>query len=199
MSCAIRMNASAAAGEADCSLSLRYQSSTAGSSSRLGTNAFSDAGRRPQRSESVVIDSSNSSRVLSPHGQSSVLSSLTSAPARSKATVRSGKLAANSIDIGPPSDSPISAARSEPTASITARTSSMRSSSVPTCARSESPIPRLSNRITRANEPSRSMKRRYDGSSHLTWRFVNEPSTKTMSTGPSPTTWYATCTSPLRA
>jgi hypothetical protein len=71
---------------------------------------------------------------------------------------------------------------------MTARTS-MRSSSVPTCTRSESPIPRLSNKITRANEPSRSVKRRYEGSSHMTCRFVNEPSTKTMSTGPSPTTW----------
>ena len=189
MSCAIRMNTSAAEGEADCILSLANHSSARGSSPQLRTKTFSDDGTLLQRSGSPTIDSSNSARVLSPQGQSSVVSSLTSAPQSSNATVRCGKLAAKSIDIGPPSDSPISAARSEPTASITARTSSILSSSVPAWTRSERPMPRLSNRITRAKEPRRSTKRRYEGSSQTTCRLVTKPSTKTMSTGPSPTTW----------
>ena len=74
--------------------------------------------------------------------------------------MRSGWVAAKSIDIGPPSETPASAARSEPAASKTARTSSMRSSSVPMRTRSESPIPRLSKRINRENEASCSEKRR---------------------------------------
>ena len=57
---------------------------------------------------------SNSARVASPQGQSSVVSSFTSAPQRISARVRSGCAAANSIDSGPPSDTPISAADSEP-------------------------------------------------------------------------------------
>ena len=58
--------------------------------------------------------------------------------------------------IGPPSESPTSAARSEPAASITARTSSIRSSRVGPGIGSESPVPRLSKRISRENEASRS-------------------------------------------
>ncbi len=68
----------------------------------------------------------------------------------------SGYVAANSAHIGPPSDEPTSAARSEPTACITACTSSMRSSSMgASVTRSERPVPRLSNNITRAKAPSR--------------------------------------------
>ena len=72
--------------------------------------------------------------------------------------VSSGWVAANRIDIGTPSDTPIRAARSDPAASMTARTSSIRSSSVgaPTTG-SESPVPRLSNMIKRANDVRRSI------------------------------------------
>src|SRR5438876_221600 len=52
----------------------------------------------------------------------------------------------------PPSEAPKMAARSEPTASITARTSSIRCSSVGSWSAgtgSDIPVPRLSNRITR--------------------------------------------------
>ena len=55
------------------------------------------------------------------------------------------------------SECPSSAARSEPTASRTARTSSIRCSSVGSLSfgtRSESPVPRLSKRIRRENEPA---------------------------------------------
>ena len=59
-----------------------------------------------------------------------------------------------------PCDVPNSAACSDPTASITARTSSMRTSRLGMSAtRSESPVPRLSNRIWRENELSRVSKR----------------------------------------
>ena len=72
--------------------------------------------------------------------------------------MRSGYVAANSRHIGPPSDAPKSAARSDPTASITARTSSIRCSSVGRSSsgtRSDRPVPRLSNRINRQKEASR--------------------------------------------
>ena len=59
--------------------------------------------------------------------------------------------------IGAPSETPSSVARSDPAASITARTSSMRSSSVGTSfTGSDIPMPRLSKRISRENEASRS-------------------------------------------
>ena len=64
--------------------------------------------------------------------------------------VRSGYVAANRHAIGPPSDTPKMTARSDPAASITARTSSIRVSSEGSRSsetRSESPMPRLSNRI----------------------------------------------------
>ena len=78
---------------------------------------------------------------------------------RIKPIVRSGWLAANMALIAHPSEKPSRAARSEPTASITARMSSMRSSNVgasPTG--SESPLPRLSNMISREKPASRSRK-----------------------------------------
>jgi len=66
------------------------------------------------------------------------------------AAVRSGWLDANRIDIGPPSEKPTTAARRDPAASITARTSSMRvsRSGIPVT-RSERPVPRLSKMISR--------------------------------------------------
>jgi hypothetical protein len=104
--------------------------------------------------------SSYSSSVERPQGQSSVLISFTSPPQKMSAAVRSGWLAANKSDIGAPSLTPMRTARSEPTASITDRTSSMRSSSVPIVVRSESPMPRLSKRIRRVKLASRCMNRR---------------------------------------
>src|SRR2546421_4050104 len=79
-----------------------------------------------------------------------------------RADVRAGCVALNSTAMGPPSEKPKSAARSEPTASITARTSSIRSSSVGrswTLTRSDSPVPRLSKRISRLKEARRRKKR----------------------------------------
>ena len=62
-------------------------------------------------------------------------------------------------------------ARCEPTASITARRSSIRSSSVATATRSDRPVPRLSNMIKRLNDASRSKYRRSVGSSHCSSRL----------------------------
>ena len=99
-------------------------------------------------------------------------------------------MALKSAHIGPPSDTPKSVACFEPVASITARTSSMRTSRLGMSeTRSERPVPRLSNRITRENEASRVKNRTSAGSSQNTSMFETHPNTKTMSRGPSPTTW----------
>ena len=72
------------------------------------------------------------------------------------ASVCAGCVAANRLHIGPPSDTPSSTACRDPTASSTARTSSMRCSRVGRCVTgSDSPVPRLSNRISRENEARR--------------------------------------------
>ena len=110
------------------------------------------------------------------------------------AIVRSGYVAANSIAIGPPSETPSTTARSEPTASITARASSIRTSSDGSRSsdtRSDSPTPRLSNTITRANDERRVKNRANLGSVHIFSMCVTQPITNRMSTGPSPNTWYA--------
>ena len=66
----------------------------------------------------------------------------------------------------------------------------MRSSSVGgRPKRSDRPGPRLSNRISRANEPMRSGMRVASGSSHMTSWWETKPETSTMSSGPSPITW----------
>ena len=75
------------------------------------------------------------------------------------AFVRSGYVAANRRLMLPPSEAPNTVARSEPTASITALTSSIRCSRVGgsrSGTGSDIPVPRLSNRISRAKEASRS-------------------------------------------
>ena len=101
-----------------------------------------------------------------------------------------------------PSDWPKSAARSDPAASITARTSSMRCSSVARLAsgtRSDIPVPRLSKRIRRLKDASRRRNPARSGSSQPDSRCETQPLTKTRSLGPSPITWYAMLTAPLRA
>ena len=80
----------------------------------------------------------------------------------------------------PPSEWPKSVARSDPTASITARTSSIRSSSVGRWVRStgsDNPVPRLSKVIKRENDANRRKKRANDGSSHITSMFETHPGT----------------------
>src|SRR2546421_4670095 len=102
--------------------------------------------------------------------------------------------------IGPPSDKPQKKAEEEPTASITARTSSMRSSSVGTPADgSDSPVPRLSNKIRRLNDANRRKKRAEAFASHQFSMCDTKPGTKTKSTGPSPNVAYAIRRSPLGA
>src|SRR5213596_2960797 len=65
--------------------------------------------------------------------------------------------------IGAPSETPMTAARWDPTASMTARTSSIRTSSGESAGTaSDMPVPRLSKTISRANEAMRS-KRAQEG------------------------------------
>src|SRR4029450_1646977 len=78
----------------------------------------------------------------------------------------------------------------------------MRSSSVGTPSvgtGSDRPVPRLSNRMSRANEARRSRNLASPGSSHISSILETHPGTYTRSNGPSPTTWYAMLRSPLRA
>ena len=108
------------------------------------------------------------------------------------ALVRSGYVAANRRHMFPPSEWPKSAVRSEPAASRTARTSSIRSSSVGNLSfgtRSESPVPRLSNRIRREKEASLPRNPAIPGSSHIASMFETQPGTYSRSMDPSPTTW----------
>ena len=107
-----------------------------------------------------------------------------------RADVRSGLVHEKTIDNGPPSEIPNSAARSEPTASRTARISAIRSAKVggsPTG--SESPVPRLSKTIRRLNEARRFRNWLRCGSSHATSRWETKPWTSSRSSGPSPRTW----------
>ena len=71
-------------------------------------------------------------------------------------STRRGYWAANAMLSAPPSDTPNRCARSTPTASITARMSSTRSAKVGgRFIGSDSPVPRLSKRISRPNDASR--------------------------------------------
>jgi hypothetical protein len=112
-----------------------------------------------------------------------------------RAGVRSGYVAAKRRLIGPPSERPRRAARSEPAASITARTSSIRVSRLAMPAtRSDAPVPRLSKTISRANDAMRSRKaanasRNGVSASHMSSTFETAPGMRTRSNGPSPTTW----------
>src|SRR6266566_2438134 len=101
--------------------------------------------------------------------------------------------------IGPPSDQPYMAARSEPAASITARTSPIRSSIVCSATRSESPCPRLSKTITLAKAVSLFRRCSWLGTSHSNSTCERVPGISTMSRGPWPKMRYAMETSPLRA
>jgi hypothetical protein len=73
---------------------------------------------------------------------------------------------------------------------MTARTSSMRASSVGApLTRSDIPTPRLSNRISRENVPSFASVSSKPGSVHWSSTCVRNGETKTTSNGPSPLTW----------
>ena len=85
---------------------------------------------------------------------------------------------------------PSTAARSDPTASMTAPMSSIRSSiDGGPATGSDIPVPRLSKMINRENDASRVRKRASVGSSQATSTCETKPGTRTRSTGPSPSTW----------
>src|SRR6266550_4415725 len=117
---------------------------------------------------------------------------------RTSASVRSGYVAAKTAHVCPPSPIPTSVARSAPTASRTARMSSILVSIGPRSrGRSDSPVPRLSNMIRRENDAKRSYICRQSELNHGNTRLLNI-GTSTRSRGPSPKVWYAMATSPLR-
>ena len=103
---------------------------------------------------------------------------------------RSGYVAAKST-LSPVLVFPLqSMALSDPAASMTARTSSIVVSSDCTSrTRSERPVPRLSSISTRPNAARPSTWRTSSGCSQVESRSPVIPRTKTMSVGPSPTTW----------
>ena len=109
-------------------------------------------------------------------------------------------MAANIAAIGPPSSVPVIAARSEPAASITASTSSICSSSVGAPdSGSDSPDPRRSNVITRANWVRRPITASSVGSDHRYSTCDTQGGIQTRSRSPSPSAMYAMDRSPLRA
>lgn len=111
-------------------------------------------------------------------------------PYKTSEAIRSGRVAASSTEHGPPSDWPKSTARSEPAASRTAVMSAPRSSSVGRCGiGSERPVPGLSYMISRVKEARRSRNLEKRGSVHCRSRCEMKPGARSMSTGPSPTTW----------
>src|ERR1700761_790169 len=88
-----------------------------------------------------------------------------------------------------------STARSIPFSSSTARRSSIHSSmdgSSVAGRGSDRPVPRLSNVSTRPNLASRPMNSASGGTSHWLSTLLNHWVSSTTSTGPSPTSWYAT-------
>jgi hypothetical protein len=100
----------------------------------------------------------------------------------------------------PPSETPKMAARCEPTASITARMSSIRSCIVGALvAGSDMPVPRLSKTISRANDARRVRRWARFGSSQASSTWETNPGTSTRSIGASPSTWQAMLTWPLFA
>ena len=106
----------------------------------------------------------------------------------------------NRIAIAPPSEKPMIAARFDPAASITARTSSIRvSRSGRPETRSDSPVPRLSKSSNRQKE-AMALKKSAGVPSQATSRFDSgQPLTKTTSNGPLPIMAYAMLVSPLFA
>ena len=102
-------------------------------------------------------------------------------PTRTSARERSGYVAAKSDGHAARLPSAQAMRRSlAPTASSTARTSSIRCSSVGSRSfetRSDIPVPRLSNRIRRENDARRSRKRAGCGFSHWSTTFETQPGT----------------------
>jgi hypothetical protein len=111
-------------------------------------------------------------------------------PYSTSADTRSGWDAANTTLIGTLSMNPASAARCDPAASITARMSSLRSSSVGAPAtRSDMPVPRLSNTSTRACSAIPRSKAAQPAASHCSSTWETKLGAMTTSNGPSPSTW----------
>ena len=130
----------------------------------VGADGSTKDSMRPCPQASGSVASAVAARISgrSPHGWTpSGVCFTVGSPTMSPST-RFGYVPANSASIVPASAHPNRTAESIPKASITARMSSIRSSSVATLGiRSDIPVPRLSNVTTRLNVPSRSRKRKF--------------------------------------
>ena len=159
------------------------------------SNSGSEAVGNHSRTSSVVPQPSTScSRSRShsafgrPQGKSGAQRNRGNEPYTHSAATRSGCNAANNRLMGPPSETPITAARDEPAASMIARTSSIRVSRSATPTGSDAPVPRLSNRINRHHSAMAPKYRARAGSSQIRSTCDIAPGTYTRSNGPSPTT-----------
>ena len=102
---------------------------------------------------SIAVPINSQKSVVHAHGHSSSASPMMNGLNSTIAVVRSGYVAAKTTHVAAPSEVPNSAALRDPTASITARMSSVRSSIVGTFKTgSDRPVPRLSNKISRQND-----------------------------------------------
>jgi hypothetical protein len=111
-------------------------------------------------------------------------------PNRTSARTRAGRVTEKKIAVGPPSESPKTAGRSMPAASMTASTSSARCSSVGTpVTGSDRPVPALSKIASRANDVIRSRNDLIAGCAQKNSMCETNDGTSTISTSPSPTTW----------
>ena len=174
---------------------------------RIRSSSATDGANRSTITPRPVSPSASSSAAArsatgAPAGKSGASRKRAKQSTRIRLEMRSGCAAANGIARIPPPMLAISAGRSEPTVSRTAGMSAMNSSSVGSDEvgiGSESPVPRLSNMISRPNDARRSRSSASGGTSHCASRLPNHWSSRRMSGGPSPTTWYARWRSPRRA
>ena len=151
------------------------QSMNSSSSARLGASheiARSASARVPNAASRSGMLRSHSSRGGASGKSGAHVARGGDDPYSTAAVVLSGYVAAKRSVMATPSETPISAARSEPAASMTARTSSMRVSScaIPV-ARSESPVPRLSNMMSRPRPARPSNRRAHDSHSQASSTF----------------------------
>src|SRR3990172_1959428 len=195
----IRRSAAAALGLAEWRKYLARDARVSGSRAALGARLVRSIS--PQFARVSTMSASRSSRDGA-HGYSGVRRRLAKPLRRTRARVRDGCDAAKVTARLTPSENPRSAAFSEPRASITARTSSIRSSSVGSSeidTGSDRPVPRLSKRMRRENDDRRCRKPAKAGCSHDSSTLDTQPGIQTRSIGPSPATWYAIRRSPETA
>jgi len=168
--------------------SIGPSSASWGPAAHVGARAVSNRPSPQCRQASPTVSQMDANH-SGPTGHRSKCSEVAVVLTRTSDSTRSGRVAASSAAAKPPSEYPMTTARSDPTASSTATMSSARCSTVGVAGiGSDSPVPGLSNRITRAKRLSRSSISVASGSLHHSSRCDIVPHTNTTSRGPSPIT-----------